>query len=235
MPLFALPPEHIFPDPDLAREDGLLAVGGDLHPGRLLLAYAQGIFPWYSEGQPILWHSPDPRFVLMLDEFEVPRSLRRVVRKEVFEVRADTAFEAVIDACAEVDRPEQDGTWITSEMRSAYITLHELGFAHSIESWRDEELVGGLYGVSLGEVFFGESMFAFASDASKVALVHLVHQLRLWNFDLLDSQVHTEHLARFGGKEISRCDYLDLLRQRLNSPSRRGVWSLEPLPLEGGS
>jgi len=165
----------------------------------------------------------------MLEDFEMPRSLRRVVRKQVFEVRADSAFAAVIDACAEVNRPDQDGTWITSEMRSAYITLHELGFAHSVESWRDGELVGGLYGVSLGDVFFGESMFALANDASKVALVHLVHQLRLWNCDLLDSQVHTDHLARFGGREIPRRDYLELLRPRLNRPSRRGQWSLEPL------
>lgn len=232
MPLFALPPEHIFPDPELAREDGLLAVGGDLHPGRLLLAYAQGIFPWYSEEQPILWHSPDPRFVLMLDEFELSRSLRRVVRKQPFEIRADTAFEDVIDACAAVARPEQDGTWITSEMRSAYVALHELGFAHSVESWLDGELQGGLYGVSLGGVFFGESMFARASDASKVALVHLVMQLRAWGFDLLDSQVHTEHLARFGGREIPRHHYLDLLHERMQVPSRKGVWTLEALSME---
>jgi leucyl/phenylalanyl-tRNA--protein transferase len=234
MPLFALPDDHIFPDPELARDDGLLAVGGDLHPARLLLAYSQGIFPWYSEGQPILWHSPDPRFVLFLDEFEIPRSLRREVRKGTFEVRADTAFAQVVDACSRVPRVDQDGTWITDEMRDAYVTLHEMGFAHSVESWLDGALVGGLYGVGLGGVFFGESMFALESNASKVAFVHLVHQLKAWDCDLLDSQVHTEHLARFGGRNIPRRAYLDLLSARLQVSTRRGPWTLDPLEARTG-
>jgi len=229
MPLFALPEEHIFPDPELARDDGLLAVGGDLHPARVLLAYSQGIFPWYSEGQPILWHSPDPRFVLFLDEFETPRSLRRTVRKARFEIRSDTAFMQVVDACSRVPRVDQDGTWITSEMLEAYGTLHEMGFAHSVESWLDGQLVGGLYGVALGGVFFGESMFALESDASKVAFVHLVRQLQSWGVDLLDSQVHTDHLARFGARNIPRRAYLDLLAARLQEPTLRGCWKLDPI------
>ncbi|MCB9765736.1 MAG: leucyl/phenylalanyl-tRNA--protein transferase [Alphaproteobacteria bacterium] len=227
MPVFALPPEHVFPDPRLARSDGLLAVGGDLHPHRLLLAYSMGIFPWYSEGQPILWHSPDPRFVLMPDALTVGRSLRKVMRRRPFEVTLDQRFEDVIDGCAEAWRPGQRGTWITDEMRDGYCQLHRLGFAHSVEVWDDGALVGGLYGVALGSVYFGESMFARASDASKVGFVTLVAQLRRWRFSLIDSQVYTDHLARFGAEDIPRERYLTLLQVGLADDTRRGPWRLD--------
>lgn len=227
MPLFMLPPEHLFPDPSYAREDGLLAVGGDLDPKRLLLGYSQGIFPWYSEDQPILWHAPDPRFVLFLDEFHIGRSLKKTLRKQPFEIRMDTAFERVLLGCSTAKREDQQGTWITREMHRAYTRLHELGFAHSTEAWVDDDLVGGLYGVSLGGMYFGESMYAHTSDASKVAFVALVMQLKRWGFDLLDSQVHTEHLARFGAREIPRAAFMGLLKDRIEKPSRRGVWSLD--------
>ncbi|MCP4808956.1 MAG: leucyl/phenylalanyl-tRNA--protein transferase [Proteobacteria bacterium] len=232
MPVFSLPPEHVFPDPALAREDGLLAVGGDLHPHRLLLAYAMGIFPWYSDGQPILWHSPDPRFVLLPEEFRVQRSLRKVVKKRPFQLTLDTCFAKVIDKCSATHRPGQRGTWITREMRDAYLELHELGFAHSVEAWQDGELVGGLYGVSIGRVYFGESMFSAVSDASKVAFVHLVHQLVRWDFQLIDSQVYTRHLARFGAREMPRRLYLKRLEDGLAIQSRRGAWVFDKEVLE---
>ena len=227
MPVFSLPPEHVFPDPQLAREDGLLAVGGDLHPHRLLLAYAMGIFPWYSEGQPILWHSPDPRFVLVPGELRLQRSLKKVLRKHPFEIRMDTAFEQVIEGCAKARRPGQRGTWITRDMKEGYLELHRLGFAHSTEAWFEGQLVGGLYGVSLGSIYFGESMFARVDDASKVAFVVLVRQLSAWGFELVDSQVYTRHLARFGAREIPRRRYLSLLERGLKAPTRRGRWTLE--------
>ena len=227
MPVFSLPPEHVFPDPQLAREAGLLAVGGDLHPHRLLLAYAMGIFPWYSEGQPILWHSPDPRFVLVPGELRLQRSLKKVLRKHPFEIRMDTAFEQVIEGCAKARRPGQRGTWITRDMKEGYLELHRLGFAHSTEAWFEGQLVGGLYGVSLGSIYFGESMFARVDDASKVAFVVLVRQLSAWGFELVDSQVYTRHLARFGAREIPRRRYLSLLERGLKAPTRRGRWTLE--------
>jgi len=230
MPIYALPPEFVFPDPSLADESGLIAVGGDLHPERLLRAYAGGIFPWFSEGQPILWHSPDPRFVLDLDDLKVTRSLRQRMRRRPFTVRMDTAFEQVIDACARAPRPGQDGTWITRGMRDAYIRLHREGFAHSVEAWEGEELVGGLYGVSLGSVYFGESMFAKRPDASKIAFVCFVRELKRTGFELLDSQVYTDHLARFGAKEIPRSEYLLRLEKTLTSPTRRGVWRFDGDP-----
>ena len=227
MPIYALPEEHIFPDPEDADPSGLIAVGGDLHPARVLGAYARGIFPWYSEGQPILWHSPDPRFVLEPSELRVNRSLRQALRRQPYVLRMDTAFEQVIDHCADVPRPGQDGTWITSDMRQAYLELHERGFAHSVEAWQEDRLVGGLYGVSLGAIFFGESMFALASDASKIAFVTLVCQLTAWDFELVDSQVHTAHLERFGAREIPRSSYLAQLRKALRSPTRQGHWTLD--------
>lgn len=222
-----LPPEHLFPDPSYAREDGLLAVGGDLEPERVLRGYSQGIFPWYSEGQPILWHAPDPRFVLFLDEFHVGRSLKKTLRKRPFEIRMDTAFERVLLGCSSVHRPDQGGTWITRDMHRAYARLHELGFAHSVEAWVDDDLVGGLYGVSLGGMYFGESMYSHQSDASKVAFVALVTQLKRWGFDLIDSQVHTEHLERFGARDIPRAAFQGLLGDRVTKPGRRGVWQLD--------
>jgi leucyl/phenylalanyl-tRNA--protein transferase len=227
VPVFSLPPEHLFPDPRLAREDGLLAVGGDLHPHRLLLAYSMGIFPWYSAGQPILWHSPDPRFVLEPSELRVQRSLKKVIRKRPFEIRLDSAFERVIDACQAAYRPGQRGTWITREMREGYVELHRQGFAHSAEAWLDGELVGGLYGVSLGKVYFGESMFTTVSDASKVVFVTLVQQLQRWGCELIDSQVYTAHVARFGGHEIPRAEYLARLAELTRAPGRRGPSALD--------
>jgi leucyl/phenylalanyl-tRNA--protein transferase len=214
-----------FPSPADADESGLLAVGGDLGAERLLLAYSLGIFPWYEQGLPILWHSPDPRMVLPPGELRVSRSLRRTRRDSGFEVRFDTAFESVIRACAAIPRRDADGTWITDEMIDAYVGLFELGFAHSAEAWREGELLGGLYGVSLGGCFFGESMFARASDASKVAFVALVETLVDWDFDLIDCQVYTEHLESLGAVEWPRSRFLDVLAKSLEKPTRRGRWT----------
>ncbi len=219
----------LFPPPHLADESGLLAVGGDLHPERLLSAYAQGIFPWYSEGQPLLWHSPHPRFCLTPQELHVPRSLRKTQRRGLFTVRFDTAFRDVIAACARTPRPGQDGTWITSEMLEAYVTLHTLGFAHSAEAWQGEQLVGGVYGVSLGAAFFGESMFARVPDASKVAFAALVEERLLpWGFTLVDCQQETEHLARFGATPWPRNRFLAALAEALKAPTRAGPWTRGP-------
>lgn len=227
MPVYLLGDEILFPPVDHA-ENGLLAVGGDLSPERLLAAYSQGIFPWYSEGEPILWHSPDPRFVLTTKWFRVPRRLERTRRTERgLRLSMDQAFEEVIEACSMAPRSGQRGTWITDEMKAAYGELHRLGFAHSVEVRRREELVGGLYGVSLGGVFFGESMFARASDASKIAFAALVEQLARWKIDLIDCQVETSHLARFGARALPRARYLEALRRELQKPTRRGRWSFE--------
>ncbi|MCP5044434.1 MAG: leucyl/phenylalanyl-tRNA--protein transferase [bacterium] len=216
-----------FPDPRTADEaTGLVAIEGDLQPERLLSAYAHGIFPWYSE-EPILWFSPDPRMVLRCDALHVNRSLRKNVRRRRFEVRLDTAFSEVIRACRDAPRPGQDGTWITKDMIQGYEALHELGFAHCVEAWQDGELVGGMYGVSLGAAFFGESMFATKSDASKVAFVHLVRQLAAWDFHFLDCQVRTDHMERFGAHEQSRDDFLDALDRALAVETRRGRWQFE--------
>ena len=232
MPIYALPEDHIFPNPELADESGLLAVGGDLDPARVLLGYSIGVFPWYSEGQPILWHSPDPRFVLHPCDLHVGRSLRQRLKQRPYELSMDRDFSSVIKSCQKAPRPGQDGTWITGDMQDAYIALHEAGFAHSVEAWEDGELVGGLYGVSLGSVFLGESMFAKRPDASKVAFVALVRQLMEWNFNLLDSQVHTEHLERFGAYEIDRTSYLDVLSGCLENDTRSGPWSWDSDPYE---
>jgi leucyl/phenylalanyl-tRNA--protein transferase len=228
LPVYRLHPSRLdFPPPEEAEPDGLLAVGGDLRPERLLAAYAQGIFPWYSEGLPILWHSPDPRFVLLPGELHVGRSLRKVIKRGEYTFRLDTAFEKVMAACGKVKRPGQRGTWITQDMKRAYSELHRLGFAHSAEAWRGEELVGGLYGVSLGSAFFGESMFALAPDASKVAFVLLSEQLVSWGFTLIDCQVETEHLARFGAVPWPREQFLLALADGLKAPTRRGKWEAE--------
>ena len=224
MPIYKLDHRLWFPPPDQA-EEGLVAVGGDLRPERLLLAYSTGIFPWYEEGLPILWHSPDPRLVLRADELHVPRSLAKTLRKQPYQIRYDTAFAEVIADCARSVRPGQRGTWITSEMRVAYLRLHETGFAHSVEAWRGGQLVGGLYGVSLGGAFFGESMFARAPDASKVAFATLVARLRAMDIQLIDCQVHTEHLARFGAVEVPRGEFLTALAAALQKPTRRGKWT----------
>ncbi len=226
VPVYLLSPEDVaFPPADHADADGLLAVGGDLRPERLLTAYRSGIFPWYGRGLPILWHSPDPRYVLDPAAIHVPHSLRRTIKRKTFEVRYDTAFEQVVDACARAPRPSQKGTWITPEMKAAYLALHHMGHAHSVESWASGELEGGLYGVALGAIFFGESMFARAPDASKVALVHLAQRLSEWGFRLIDCQMETAHLARFGAQAWPRKRFLRALKEALQAPSRLDPWT----------
>ncbi|MBI2893311.1 MAG: leucyl/phenylalanyl-tRNA--protein transferase [Deltaproteobacteria bacterium] len=225
MPIHRLRDEIVFPDPARAEWPGIVAVGGDLSAARLLAAYSAGIFPWYERGQPILWWSPDPRLALVPECCHVPRSLRKTIRAGRFEVRLDTEFERVIRRCAEVPRPGQEGTWITEEMILAYVELHRLGFAHSTEAWEGPELAGGLYGVALGAAYFGESMFADRPDASKVAFVALVEKLRAWSFELIDCQMTTPHLLRFGAIEIPRHEFLERLRRALCKPTRRGSWS----------
>ncbi len=218
-----------FPPVETATPEGLLAVGGDLRPERLLAAYRRGIFPWYSDGQPILWWSPDPRAVLFPEKLKVSRSLRKTLRAGKFSVTLDTHFHEVMTACAQPRPKSTGGTWITPAMIEAYVKLHELGHAHSVEVWHEKTLVGGLYGIALGGVFFGESMFAHETDASKVAFVHLVHQLARWGYTLIDCQQYTAHLARFGAKEIPRSTFLRLLAQALALPDRRGHWKFDDL------
>lgn len=225
MPVFLLSDRVIFPPPEYAEDDGLLAVGGDLSEERLLLAYSMGIFPWYSEGSPILWWSPDPRLVLLTEALKVSRSLRQTIRKGIYTVTMDTDFEGVIRGCAEVHKKRDRATWITGEMVEAYTRLYHAGHAHSVESWYGGELAGGLYGVALGGVFFGESMFATRSDASKVALVRLVEHLRVCNFRLIDCQVATEHLRSFGAGEIPRGEFLRMVRETLEQGGARGQWT----------
>lgn len=224
MPVYRLIDDIIFPSPQEAEPDGLLAVGGDLRSERLLLAYKLGIFPWYSKGQPILWWSPDPRLVLEPSEFHISRRLSRILKKGVFRVSFDNAFESVIRACASVPRKGQQGTWITPEMEKAYIRLHREGFAHSVESWLDGELAGGIYGVSLGKCFFGESMFSYRANGSKVALAALVERLKSWNFSMIDAQVTTRHLLGLGAKEMPRAIFLKRLREALRFPTKKGKW-----------
>ena len=226
MPVYRLTKRLAFPPAENA-EGSLLAVGGDLRPERLLLAYSQGIFPWYEEGLPILWHSPDPRMVLEVEALHVPRSLRKTMRQAPYRITLDTAFRDVIEACAQAPRVGQDGTWITEEMKDAYCELHRLGYAHSAEAYLDQQLVGGLYGVSLGSMFFGESMFAKAADASKIAFVTLVEHLRKRGLTLVDCQVHTDHLERFGAVEWPRRRFLKALAAALQEPTQRGPWRLE--------
>ena len=227
MTVFRIPKEHFFPHAALAEPNGLLGVGGDLHPNRLMLAYRSGIFPWYSEGQPILWFSPNPRFVLDPKELHVPRSLKQTIRKKKFRITMDTAFEEVIEQCSIKKREGQFGTWITQEMKESYTELHNMGIAHSIEAWEDDTLVGGLYGVCIGNLFAGESMFAKRSDASKVAFVYAVHQMIAWGIELIDSQVYTEHLERFGAKEIERSEYLYMLEFLVHVDRPAGKWSFD--------
>lgn len=227
MPVFQLSEKIGFPPPHLAEGEGLLAVGGDLSPQRLLLAYKMGIFPWYSEDDPIIWWSPDPRMVLRPSELKIPRSLKKVINKNMFRVTMDTAFEQVICECASVRTETGSGTWIVDEMIEAYCRLHKYGFAHSVEAWQGNTLAGGLYGVSLGRSFFGESMFMRVSNASKVAFVKLVRQLEKWQFDLIDCQVHTEHLGRFGADEIPRRLFLEQLGKSLKKTTLQGRWAFD--------
>jgi leucyl/phenylalanyl-tRNA--protein transferase len=231
--VFRLGRDIVFPDPALAEPDGLLAIGGDLSPERLLTAYAEGIFPWYDERSPILWWSPDPRLVLEPSRLHVSRSLARTIRRGAYRVSADAAFEQVIRRCADHPRPGQSGTWITSEMIEAYLRLHRLGFAHSFEAWAGSSLAGGLYGVSLGGAFFGESMFADRPDASKVAFARCVEWLAAHGVALVDCQVRTEHLVSLGAREIPRAEFLVRLPHLLERPALRGKWALEPDPRPG--
>jgi leucyl/phenylalanyl-tRNA--protein transferase len=226
VPVYRLSSLPYFPPPEMAEAGGLLAVGGDLRPERLINAYRSGIFPWYCEGEPIWWHSPDPRFVLVPEQIHVPRSLEKILRRGDYEIRLDTAFGQVLRACARKPRPHQRGTWITRDMIRAYETLHDLGLAHSAEAWQDGRLVGGLYGVSLGDIYFGESMYADAPDASKCAFVTLVRWMQAQGIALIDSQVYTDHLARFGAEEWPRARYLERLRELVERPTRQGRWAL---------
>lgn len=225
MPVFRLSHRIEFPPPYLAREDGLLAVGGDLSVDRLLLAYQMGIFPWYNWDEPVLWWSPDPRLVLSPQNIRISRSLAKILKRHVYRITMDTAFDRVIDACAAIRTEKGQGTWIGKNMIKAYNRLHEKGFAHSVEAWHGDTLVGGLYGVSLGRCFFGESMFAREPNASKVAFATLCLKLADLDFDLIDCQVKTEHLMRFGAREMPRDDFLDILNRSLNYPTWSGSWT----------
>jgi leucyl/phenylalanyl-tRNA---protein transferase len=223
-PVYLLDEQPSFPDPALARNDGLLAVGGDLSVPRLLEAYRKGIFPWYEAGDPILWWSPDPRLILEPAELKVSRSLRSVLRKGRYHVTFDTAFGEVIHACATTPRGDEFGTWINPQVEAAYTALHDLGYAHSVEAWAEGTLCGGLYGVLLGRCFFGESMFSLRTDASKVALARVVDFLRSRDVDLIDCQVTTEHLMSLGAKEIPRAEFMRRLTEALEYPTIREKW-----------
>jgi leucyl/phenylalanyl-tRNA--protein transferase len=224
MPIFRLTEEVVFPPPRLASEGGLLAVGGDLTTARLLLAYENGIFPWYGEGEPILWWSPDPRFVLFPDRLKISRSMRGLLKKNLFTVTFDTRFPEVVAACRDARRGRGEGTWITAAMMEAYIRLYELGLAHSVEAWRGGSLAGGLYGVSLGKCFFGESMFTNVPNASKAAFILLVERLRKHDFLFIDCQVYTDHLHSLGAEMVDRECFLRLLGKALASNTLRGSW-----------
>lgn len=228
MPVYLLDSSLLFPHPNLADEDGLLAIGGDLSKERLLLSYGSGIFPWYSEGYPIMWFSPDPRLIIELGGVHVSRRLMKTIRSGEFEVRFDTAFEEVMRLCAVTGRKGQTGTWITGEMLRAYADLHHDGYAHSVEIYREGDLVGGLYGLSLGGVFFGESMFHKERDSSKVALYHLERFLLENGFDFIDSQVPNSHMKSLGGKEVSREEFLSRLAKSLEKKTLLGRWRYEP-------
>ena len=224
MPVFLLADKIAFPSPHLASGEGLLAVGGDLSQRRLLLAYRMGIFPWFSDDEPIMWWSPDPRLVLYPHEIRVSKTLQKIIKKNMFQITMDSAFVQVINSCAQVRLQNKERTWIVKDMIDAYCELHESGFAHSVEAWYENELAGGIYGVSLGRCFFGESMFTRVSNASNVALVKLVEYLNALSFDFLDCQVTTEHLIRLGAREIPRIRFLKQLERSLEAPTNRGKW-----------
>lgn len=223
-----LEPDHPFPPVSraLARPNGLLAAGADLSPPRLVDAYRHGIFPWYSEGEPLLWWTPDPRMVLIPAEYRLARSLRKRLRHHDYCIRCDTAFETVMRACA-APRAGQDGTWITSDMIAAYCALHRDGFAHSVETWIGGELAGGLYGVALGRMFYGESMFTRVPDASKIALAHLARQLARWQFGMIDCQMSTAHLAAAGAREVPRREFMRSLEELVNYPQQAAPWQFD--------
>lgn len=219
-----LPDPSFFPEPDKADPDGLLAIGGDLSVNTLIDAYSHGIFPWYSEGSPILWWSPDPRLILFPEKLKTSKSLRQIIEQKRFSIKIDTCFSRIIENCASVKRKNQEGTWITDEMKEAYINLHNEGYAHSVETFYNNVLVGGLYGVSIGKAFFGESMFYKMTDASKVALYYLVKKLKKLKFHFIDAQQSTEHMKSIGAEEISRQMFLKLLRGAVKVPARKGKW-----------
>lgn len=225
MPLFRLSTRLDFPPAWLARSDGLLCIGGDLSPKRLVLAYENGIFPWFSENEPILWWSPDPRLVLFPEDINISKSLKKKINKNLFDIRVDTAFEQTIASCAKPRRKDHAGTWLVDGMIEAYINLHLMGYAHSIETWRQGNLVGGLYGLCLGGSFFGESMFSFESDASKIALAALARHLKQHNFDLIDCQVTTSHLLSMGATEISRNSFLDIIHVSTKRKDIQNIWN----------
>jgi len=215
--------DPIFPPVEYSNEDGILAVGGDLSTGRLIEAYTNGIFPWYSSETPILWWSPDPRFVIYPDAVKVSKSMRQVLRRNIFDIRYDTSFRDVIIACSK-ERKHERGTWITSEMIEAYIALHNIGLAHSVEAWHDGKLAGGLYGVSIGKMFFGESMFSLESNASKAAFIVLADNLTKLGFDLIDSQVYTNHMESLGAFDMDRKDFIKIVKMSVRKETICGNW-----------
>lgn len=227
MPIYALSDEPVFPDPEEAEPDGLIAVGGDLSPQRVLTGYALGIFPWPMSNMPLTWFAPPERMILEFSALRVSRSLRRTLRKSGFTVTMDQAFSEVMSACALAPRTKDAGTWITAEMQDSYAQIHRMGFAHSVEVWLEEELVGGLYGVSIGRMFCGESMFHRVTDASKVAFVALARQLETWGFAFLDCQLHTPHLESLGASLIPRNTYSKRLHEAVWAGTRRDSWSFE--------
>jgi leucyl/phenylalanyl-tRNA--protein transferase len=223
MPIFLLGEEPVFPPPELASPEGIIAVGGDLSPQRLLNAYAAGIFPWYSEGEPILWWSPDPRLVLFPGEVHISKSMRRIINKNQFHLTCDCRFKEVMEKCRQ-PRLKQPRTWITDDIQEAYVHLHHMGYAHSAEVWQNKKLVGGLYGVSLGKCFFGESMFSHAANASKFAFIKFFQRLFQAGFIMVDCQVPSEHLKQLGAREIPRTEFLNLLEQGLTYKTLKGKW-----------
>lgn len=224
MTIFYLNEENVFPPVSFAQKNGILAIGGDLSPARLIAAYEKGIFPWYSQGDPIIWWSPDPRFVIFPEKIKISRSMKQEIRKGTFKITADRAFDQVIKACRN-PRKHESGTWITDDIVKGYTELHKLGYAHSIEAWKDEKLTGGLYGVSLGRCFFGESMFYTEPNSSKAAFITLAEKLASLNFDIIDCQVYTAHLESLGAVEIPREEFIAILNSSLTQETLKGNWS----------
>jgi leucyl/phenylalanyl-tRNA--protein transferase len=235
MPVFKLSKEIVFPPPELARDDGLLAVGGDLSAERLLMAYQMGIFPWYSEGDPILWWSPVPRLIMKPSEFHLAKRLARELRKGVFQFSFDQDFKAVIESCAISRTKQNESTWINKKMIKAYCHLHKLGFAHSVECWQNNNLVGGLYGVAVGGAFFGESMFSKVPNSSKAAMAILARHLQEWNFSLIDCQMRTSHLISLGAYEINGPDFFNRLQKAILKPEHQSPWSLNRVLLDSAN
>lgn len=216
-----------FPDPNFAEDDGLVAVGGELSTAYLLSAYSQGLFPWYNQGEPILWWSPNPRMILYPDRFRLSKSLQQKIRSRKYSILTDTAFSQVIENCAKKERKEQHGTWITEDMMAAYKILHDLGYAHSVETYREGKLIGGLYGISLGKVFFGESMFFHETDGSKIALYGLCQLMEEWKFHFIDVQQSTMHLRSLGAEDVARETFLKELKKALQHKTKKGPWKFK--------